>query len=798
MIKAVVDIQNYFQAPNNSFWKWADDADVIEWRDGRTICYKSELAYILKNYSGTGLPPLATVLLLFDACSSSYDANKAVGILAGVVRALPRYVDDYNDNELHLLTDEAQKFLHLVNNLPKGLRRRQQSMHLLHEIFNQQHVALVTQKINDAVDELMSGRIDQLILNETVPITRLQFKKELEYLSSALTRFPTVESLQLRLYSGIDKIPEAIEITVPEPSTLTLFEQLEDDSKTFGISRLAKHIIAALNIPMHTQGNGDQPLGGISDITNRGNYDKLLLSELAYDHDVFMARLVNNEALYLRREEPPETPKKQRVILLDTTLRMWGIPKVFALSTALACATNTKHHETIEAFLLSGNDYQPAMLDTKEDIMQCLETLDHALHCGKGLQMAIENLAEQEQQECFFITGDNVLHNASFQASLALVKEALHFIVTVNRNGQLCFYECINGKTALLSTAKFDLDDLLFTGKIKPSKKNKLNTELPLFLSQQPSPLFFPRIRITNNSLKTFYFQKESSFAINESQRGLLMTGKSMGAQEAFSVMEMGDACFAEMGSQIFLMVYSSHKKQTWLYTYDLDTQISSNKLLPIEFTLVTEMAFDTHFYVRKRTGIIKFNPITHDFTQGQASDHKVFQDFMAKRKQLEQGYHPYYNSISLDTVVINFKSIYINDAGELSLGKHCISLRDKHAIKIIDQPKQNVENYSTIEFSEELRYPHNKKVKLKKLSWNDGSEATIDSRGLLHLKSSDDSIPEITIVLLLNFATACWASDGTVSGSTSFINKGIGQVAIGKDFYENYIQRFINRIKTS
>jgi hypothetical protein len=36
----------------------------------------------------------------------------------------------------------------------------------------------------------------------------------------------------------------------------------------------------------------------------------------------------------------------------------------------------------------------------------------------------------------------------------------------------------------------------------------------------------------------------------------------------------------------------------------------------------------------------------------------------------------------------------------------------------------------------------------LRTAKWNDGSQAFLDSRGMLHLKSADPRLPEITLVL--------------------------------------------------
>jgi preprotein translocase subunit SecB len=48
---------------------------------------------------------------------------------------------------------------------------------------------------------------------------------------------------------------------------------------------------------------GEQPIGGISDMTNKGDFNRMLL-EFANEDEVFMNRVANNEALYIQRNTP--------------------------------------------------------------------------------------------------------------------------------------------------------------------------------------------------------------------------------------------------------------------------------------------------------------------------------------------------------------------------------------------------------------------------------------------------------------------------------------------------------------
>lgn len=71
----------------------------------------------------------------------------------------------------------------------------------------------------------------------------------------------------------------------------------------------------------------------------------------------------------------------------------------------------------------------------------------------------------------------------------------------------------------------------------------------------------------------------------------------------------------------------------------------------------------------------------------------------------------------------------------------------------------------------------------LQVASWPNGSKAWLDSRGLLHLRSHNPEIPELSLILTDQTELAAWSSDGTLCGnpfftglneSTDFVHVGI------------------------
>jgi hypothetical protein len=79
---------------------------------------------------------------------------------------------------------------------------------------------------------------------------------------------------------------------------------------------------------------------------------------------------------------------------------------------------------------------------------------------------------------------------------------------------------------------------------------------------------------------------------------------------------------------------------------------------------------------------------------------------------------------------------------------------------------------------------------------WEDGSQLFADSRGLLHLKSSDASIPEASLVLN-DHDIAIWTSDGRMHGSRYFVNDIPYQPITPEEFVDQILKPFVERLRS-
>lgn len=113
------------------------------------------------------------------------------------------------------------------------------------------------------------------------------------------------------------------------------------------------------------RGGGQQvfSVDGYSGVMPNGSMDSLVLTEMAYDDDLFEQRFVDNELLYYTHEAQDRPPPRAFQILVDASASMRGERSVFArgLAIALAKRMSLLGFETVVRFFDS-RLYEPQRL----------------------------------------------------------------------------------------------------------------------------------------------------------------------------------------------------------------------------------------------------------------------------------------------------------------------------------------------------------------------------------------------------------------------------------------------------
>lgn len=785
--------KSYFQPYKNHIWKWADNGNVIESFDGNTVIYREELLMLLRGISSNGFPPLTSLLLVIAACQESWKYIKENPY------ALSNYIlennpidefarDKFDKDKLKARLPLTLHALNIINDLPEELRTGAKKIHLLNEIFcNTQDIVPKDNAIS-ILNEFSSGRTDEFLENPVKAFDALEFVRDMELLYDILKKYSSKDSLEIKLRTGLENVPDQDDQKIEIPTSQDLLSQLEEDSRTVGIARLTRKLIAALSIPMHAVGSSDQPIGGVSDITNRGNFDRLLLSELAYDDHLLAARLVNNEALYLRREEPPAHIEKERIILIDSSIKLWGTSRVFALSVALACTKTDKHIGSIRTYLLGGERFDETDISTKDGVISSLQFLDASLNCTDTFSSVMEEERSGNVDYVLISTEENI-REVTFYKKIAEYSEKLNFLLTVGRAGELEFYEFHKGARKHRSSAKFDLEETLFKKTIVVKKhESVLPSDDYEFLKITPSPLFYPWTGNKHFGSSIFYDKEIGGALVTGTQRLLYWKSMETGAVELLTFIEKGDYCFGTSNGCLFILV--THKHKSGIKFYEIYLNSFENKNFNFETdSPVQDVRFELgSFYIKTTKNILELNCTTLKIKEGQ----NIFKLNNPNNKptplSIEKLTKINYSVLHrIKNITIKGGSLYL-DNREIQILGH------SNHIKI----SENLESIANgqDEMSESFTLLQNQEIKFKKKVWPDGSIALLDNRGLLHLKSSDDKIPQITILLILQRTSAAWSSDGKVCGSTFFIGKENPQEIKVNEFALKYMIPFISRIK--
>lgn len=808
----------YFYAAHGYFWRWAEEQEVVEWQNGVTICYRAELQQLLIDLAPNGLLPLGSILLVLSACTSAWtDASGAA-----VLERLQREVGGGSDGSSDLR--QAVALLEAVALLPTELRTGPAKLHLLRELSNDDDgevlaVAAAGPGVNhgqQVIDEWSSGRLQASLTAHPAPAADLspELRVALEHdLLPLMVQWKRIaddnagaasHKLAVLLRSGLLAPPAplpALPTPTPEPEApADLLTQLSQDPRTYGLARLTQRLVAALRIPPHSRDAGEQPLGGVADITNRGNFDRLLLSELAHDDLPLLARLAGNEALYLRREAPPVRDLRPRLILLDTTLRLWGVPRVFGLAAALAWARQPQPGglaAPAAAYALGGEQAEPLDLASFDGAVDALGRLDPAPHAGAALT-AFARTPAAAAADCLLITDAQLLHQPAFVAALAEARPALRFLLTVDRSGELQLYEYgPSGQRTLLGLSRHDLDELLFAAMPAPPPRPGRPGE-PAYLAQQPAPLFYPTTGLKVTPKTSFYRRELGLLGISEQRRVLFYPSREFGAQELLPHIEPGQYHFGHEAAALFVLV----EAEGLLVFYAFDTVSGAVERVELAeeyppaqpLTAVSYLAgcFYLCFGRSPSIAVTVFDCRRRHVVTRHAGPFPspASRAPHVERGQLKQHVNNGYS------VVQNVRLLGLSPTGELTMdgwGLHLAQRTDQSCYLKLRPLYPDESPRHRVGRGQGTNLLGNPLLWLGDFTWPDGSRAWVDSRGLLHLRSADATVPDITVLLVVHRTTAAWAADGTVCGPDYFTGPQPPRRIDPAAFYQQYIQRFID-----
>jgi hypothetical protein len=790
MVEDITTAIDYFSARQDYFWRWAEHGRVVEFANKKTICYREELNYLFGVMFRGMRFPFGSLLLLICACKDNWESLFEMQQQLKRLSLVPGFIgEEYLQAEQ--LTKDAYAFLKVVNGLPLGFRSSLYRTTVIRSIIATLPNDEKLPDISAMMKMLNTGEFDEGLVGQQKPFSIEQLKIDLSPLAAALSFFPDTETLDIRIRTGLLTLPPTAPIPLPEAEGPALLSDLDEHHQTRMLAALTRKILAAIRIPMYLSGSSDFALGGVSDIGNRGDFDQLLLSELAQDDLLLTARLANNEALYLKRETPPDNAVEELGVFIDVTLKMWGMPRVLALATALAFREGKTKNQDLKAWGV-GAVTTEIDLYSKKGIIAALEQLDPSLHCGEQL---VKKLRQQSKNrgKYILITSEGFLQDPVTNAYFQRVKDQLNFLATVNRNGHIQLIRLTKGRQQLLNEARINLDELVY-GMGNKAKRQYPQGTPPAIMLQDEFPLYYPTSKVKMDYENTFLTANNRVVIISQDRRVLCWPAKNKGAVELIDSLPHGTYCFAESLADVYLLLTSAKAETMKFYRLDpVKGSADLYELEPRQRSSYTIKFINGQFFMMGGNGLDILDLGTMKFSAGSQHQATLFnshqrtiqhyKNFNLFKKQINNGY----------SVINSAKNVWLRSSGHL-----CVDKR---------QFKPDGNKFAWTEFKhtgewiqrldeQQLQIEYLPFIKFTKFTWSTGSQALLDSRGLLHLKSRDTTVPEICILLVVDQPSACWSADGVVSGSAYFTGKtGVREIQPAV-FYEHYIQRFINSIK--
>lgn len=712
--------QDYFQSHHPYFWQWEDNTEALAIPGGNTIAYRNFVKETLTSLSPQGLPPLGSLLLAIIATNPG--AKEAI-------QQVERILKPYQHTQYDLISNTLS-FLTRLSLVPQNYRIGNHRLLLLQTIFQNGHNCLSIKDSQYISREDFQGQDFIKKITRTQDTVENLLMKDLRTFALLNSKFRSVDEIVSKM-AGLPQLPTE-ELPIEEETGLPkphqdFIEELIENPSTFQVGALIRQLWSGLQIPVHSSLPSQQPLGGISDVTNKGDFDKLLVSEFANDDLVFLSRLANNEALYLHREIPPSHPEQKRIFLIDTSIKNWGTPKQVAFATALAIARHPKTTLSGEAYAV-GNAYVPVGLESLPQVMEGLLQLNGSLHAATGLEAFLAQHPAQSSDEIFWIGSAEARNHPAMAKALHENRHRLAYCIFTDASGLIDVYKNQRTGRKHLQTLRLPLEELWK----KPKKE--------IVPVTTPKPAGFPILFRTPSAFKKLLCTHTGDLLATTSEKALLKRyhtdirtkGWELLHESlpfGFSNSEIG---VARNGAYV-LLLFSANPKEGVLF--DLSTQKHVAFQLPnwkaTSFASFVFSEATALFYHKNMHGCWSID------LEGKVTKVEVPTKDLWKThaEQQEEAKKQLYDS---NNVLKNIPHLYINEVHHLVFNKHELHLQQGQHIKL-DYTNFQKRTIEAVRTSPGL------------FTFSDGSQVEILQAGMALLRSSNANIPVMYIPTVLD-----------------------------------------------
>ncbi|MEL6108001.1 MAG: hypothetical protein AAFU85_18400 [Planctomycetota bacterium] len=514
----------YLQSPDPDIWNVDLNEQAFQWGPkagelaSRTIAFFPEVDALLTSLADAfdGLPDFSGLLFLFSASVNRASAN---ALARRALASKPVFTrTEVHVGAAHLETEES----------PGSVRSRFRDLfdrtrllcdqdgvtlaRLLAEVYEvevSKNIALFPRANVESAfqflrtephERLLPPSAVDLLAPQTATVTGEEslglFIRCWNFLEE-LARSPIdTSTAELKLATGAEQLPSPADIEeISDREFAGLIALLESDDEMGEVSSAARHVASVASLPLSPSDPSELPIGGVSDITNRGSPERLLMTELAADPMLLIARIATGKALYLRRETPPNRGELARTILIESSVRTWGQTRVRALAVALGLAASeqSRRNAAVEVVTL-GDEVIVEKFSSKLGLKQHLMRLSAVPHPGSALRQWFERKPEEEESPVLVLAA-RTLKDESFRRSLRELDQEL-LLATIDHRGDVRIIRVDRmGETEL---RRLRVEELKL-GETKRPLRGLPADDYPAFVRLPRSPL-----RFSNNSSPTW------------------------------------------------------------------------------------------------------------------------------------------------------------------------------------------------------------------------------------------------------------------------------------------------------
>lgn len=520
-------VNYYFQSYEDYFWQWEDNGEVISIRGGSTIVYRHHIEDIIISLSSSqGLPTFGALLLAMIATNFQTERN-----LRDVEDIILHKLDDFTYiSPKHLKTESPKNsqegitfenafdFLETLSQIPQDYKQGEKRILIFQTIFQNCHNCLSLRDSKDIFEELTDDIVPNYYLDKPDPFSHRKLLKELSSLAKLARYFPTPESILEK--AGLPKISEPI-VELEEETLLEeekdFIHELIDNHKTFHVGALVKQVWGSVHLPLNYHKPSQEPFGGVADITNRGSFDRLLLSEFAHDDLAFISRLANNEVLFFNREIPPTDSNYERYILLDVSLKNWGNTKTLLFAIATALNHHPKTNVSHKVFVLE-ESYKEVFLDDIHKIIDALQFLGTSTHSKQALETFFQE-NNLKDKEVVLLTSEEAYQNIEIQKLLNQPQNNIDYLIQADAKGNIQTFKYKNKSKKHLQDSQIPIEELWQKSKPKTKKEDKSK-----FIPTENKISFpdFPILLPKSNSFQRFCVAPDDAWFVITKEKDLL------------------------------------------------------------------------------------------------------------------------------------------------------------------------------------------------------------------------------------------------------------------------------------